>query len=380
VKCPAKQWILMGSVLALIAIAFATRDIDLFGQAAAARPQISEQAFKNIQVLKGIPVDEFMGTMGLFSAALSVCCGDCHTGAGTSNPKWEADPPRKQVARRMVQMVNNINRDNFGGRQVVTCWTCHRGSQRPSATPAIDLIYGEPVLYPLDVLPAAQANQPSVDQIFDKYVQALGGSQRLAGLTSYVAKGTGQLFGEEKKYPVEIYAKAPNQFAMVVHETEGDLARTFDGREGWVMLPLTVIELYPLNASALEGAKLDGQLSFPAGIKQSLTNWHVTFSATLDGRDMYVVQGSGGSGMVATLYFDKQTGLLKRAIRYANSAMGRVPTQWDYSDYRPVAGVMIPYKFTYAWISGREEYTLTGVQPNASINAAVFGKPVQRAK
>ena len=377
---PAKQWILMGSVLVLIAGALATRGVDLFGQAAATRPQMSEQAFKNIQVLKGIPVDEFMGTMGLFSAALSVCCGDCHTGAGTSNPKWEADPPRKQVARRMVQMVNAINRDNFGGRQVVTCWTCHRGSQRPSATPAIDFIYGEPVLYPMDVLPAAQDNQPSVDQIFDKYIQALGGSQRLAALTSYVAKGTSQLFGEDKTYPAEIYAKAPNQLTMIVHENEGDLARTFDGRDGWVMLPLTVIELYPLNASALEGAKLDAQLSFPAGIKQSLTNWRVSFSATLDGRDMYVVQGSGGSGMVATLYFDKQTGLLKRAIRYATSAMGRVPTQWDYSDYRPVAGVMIPFKFTYAWISGREEYTLTDVQPNASINAALFGKPVQRPK
>ena len=92
------------------------------------RPQMSEEVFKNIQVLKGIPVDEFMGTMGLFSAAMSVCCAECHTGAGTSNPKWEDDPPRKRTARRMVQMVSAINRDNFGGRQVVTCWTCHRGS------------------------------------------------------------------------------------------------------------------------------------------------------------------------------------------------------------------------------------------------------------
>ena len=63
--------------------------------------QMSDQVFKNVQVLKGIPVDEFMGTMGLFSAALTVCCGDCHTGAGTSNPKWEDDPPRKRTARRM---------------------------------------------------------------------------------------------------------------------------------------------------------------------------------------------------------------------------------------------------------------------------------------
>jgi hypothetical protein len=368
----------VAAIAGLISVAF------VFAQGqpqAGTRPQMSEEAFKNIQVLKGIPVDEFMGTMGLFSAAMSVCCGDCHEGAGGSNPKWEADPPRKQVARRMVQMVNTINRDNFGGRQVVTCWTCHRGSQRPSATPPLDMIYGEPVLYPADVLPPVTgSNVPTVDQIFDKYVQALGGAQRLASLTSYVAKGTSQLFGEVAKDPVEIYAKAPNQIATIVHQREGDLARTFDGRNGWVMLPLTVVGLYPLNGSALEGLKLDGQLSFPAGIKQSLTNWRVSYSASVDGRDMNVVQGNAPGGMVASFYFDKQTGLLTRAIRYATSAMGRVPTQWDYSDYRPVAGVMIPYKFTYAWISGREEYTLTEVQPNAAIDAAKFAKPVQRSK
>src|SRR5258706_14810143 len=114
----------------------------------APQPQLSDQVFKNVQVLKGIPVDEFMGTMGLFSAALTVCCGDCHTGAGTSNPKWDADPPRKQMARKMVAMVNAINRDNFGGRQVVTCWTCHRGSPAPSITPPIDMIYGDALSFP----------------------------------------------------------------------------------------------------------------------------------------------------------------------------------------------------------------------------------------
>jgi hypothetical protein len=54
--------------------------------------------------VKGIPVDEFMGTMGLFSAALSVCCKDCHTGAGTSNPKWEDDPPLKIIAPPQLQL------------------------------------------------------------------------------------------------------------------------------------------------------------------------------------------------------------------------------------------------------------------------------------
>ena len=188
------------------------------------------------------------------------------------------------------------------------------------------------------------------------------------------------LFGEVNMDPVEIYAKAPNQLAIIVHQREGDLERTFDGRNGWVMLPLTVVSLYPLNGSALEGDKLDGQLSFPGGIKQSFTNWRVSFAGTLNGRDVNVVQGTGASGMVATFYFDKQSGLLRRVIRYATTAMGRVPTQWDYSDYRPVAGVMMPFKFTYGWISGREEYTITSIQANAAVDAAKFAMPVQRAK
>src|SRR5271165_2569248 len=70
---------------------------------AQAKPQMADDVFKNVKVLKGLTVDEFMGTMGLFSAALNVCCGDCHVGAGGSNPDWAADPPRKQVARHMVE-------------------------------------------------------------------------------------------------------------------------------------------------------------------------------------------------------------------------------------------------------------------------------------
>ena len=346
-------------------------------QAPAPKPQMSEEAFKNVQVLKGIPVDEFMGTMGLFSASLSMCCAECHTGAGTSNPKWEDDPPRKRTARRMVQMVAAINRDNFNGRQIVTCWTCHRGSQSPLVTPPLDRMYGEPVVEPPDILPRAASGEPTVDEIFNKYIQALGGAARLASLTSYVAKGTSTPFGDVvgKGYPTEVYAKAPNQLATIVHQQEGDMARTFDGREGYFLLPLTVVEEYPWTGGALEGAKLDAELAFPARIKDFLPNWRVSFSTTLNGVDVRVVQGTGAAGLVATFYFDKASGLLVRMARYTPSSVGRVPTQIDFSDYRPVAGVMIPFKWSYSWLSGRDDFTLTDVQPNVVPDPAKFGRP-----
>jgi photosynthetic reaction center cytochrome c subunit len=374
-----KRWICTGAVAWLgAALPFGSM---AFAQAQ--KPQMSEDVFKNIQVLKGIPVDEFMGTMGLFSAALNFCCKECHVGAGGSDPKWEDDSiPQKKMARIMVTMVNNINKQNFGGRQMVTCWTCHHGAAFPTTTPPMDSIYGEPSVVPPDILPVAPASAgvPSADQILDKYVQALGGAAKLAGITSFVSKGTSHLFGESNEDPAEVYAKAPNQLATIVHQREGDVARTYDGRDAWVMLPLTVTQEYQLHAGALEGAKLDAQLAFPGGLKQFFKTWRVGFPTTLDGKDVYVIQGNNGPGLLGTFYFDKKTGLLTRMIRAAVSTVGRVPTQIDYNEYRPVAGVMMPFKWTFSWVSGKEEYVMTEIQPNVPVDAAKFARPVPKAK
>src|SRR5690349_21981489 len=105
------------------------------GQAApTGKPQLAEEAFKNIQALKGIPVDDFMGTMGIMSAAVGFDCSECHTNAGTDKVDWAVDTPKKVIARKMVNMVAAINRDNFNRRQVVTCWSCHHGRDRPSTS------------------------------------------------------------------------------------------------------------------------------------------------------------------------------------------------------------------------------------------------------
>jgi hypothetical protein len=344
---------------------------------AQAKPQMADDVFKNIQVLKGLTVDEFMGTMGLFSAALNVCCGDCHIGAGGSNPQWEKDTPRKVIARQMVKIMNKVNKDNFNGSQVVTCWTCHRGTTPPSTTPTIDAIYSDPVAVYPDVLPKASAGAvvPTIDQILDKYIQALGGADALSKITSYAGTGTSTTFGTDRANKAEIFAKAPDKYVTIVHQREGDMIRTYDGHDAWVVLPLTVTGEYQLTATAAEGGKLDGQLAFPGNIKTFFNAWKVSYPGNIDGKDVNVVQGTGPGGFIATFYFDKQTGLLTRMVRYANSVVGRVPTQIDFSDYRPVAGVMMPFKRNYGWVSGREEYVLTEIRPNVPVDDAKFVKP-----
>src|ERR1700684_705906 len=211
------------------------------GQTAPAKPLMSEQAFKNVTVLKGIPVDEFMDTMGFIAASTNYNCTDCHT-----EPKVEGDwsvfaeeTPRKATARRMILMVQSINKTNFGGARVVTCYTCHRNVQgAPKVTPSLADQYGEPPTpHSNEVEIRRQASgAPSADQVFDKYLQAVGGAQKAAAITSIVFKGAYQGYAEPKA-PVDIYVKAPNQRTMIAHTEGGDRTTTFDGSNGWMAAP-----------------------------------------------------------------------------------------------------------------------------------------------
>jgi hypothetical protein len=262
---------------------------------------------------------------------------------------------------------------------VVTCYTCHRGNARPKVTPSLAALYGATLLDDTDdVIPPAKGG-PSVDQVLDKYLQAIGGAQRLAGLTSVVGKGTSAGYGPEGTRPIEIFAKAPNQRTMIFHTLDGDSTTTYDGRVAWSAVPHKPVPVLALAGSELDGARLDAELMFPVRIKESLGGWRVGLPTEIDDKPVQVVQGSKAGGALATFYFDSESGLLTRLVRYANSRVGRLPTQVDYSDYREVAGIKIPFHLKITWLDGQEDVTLTDVQLNVPVDAAKFGKPAAPA-
>jgi hypothetical protein len=348
------------------------------------KPLMADDVFKNIQVLRGLTVDQFMGTMGFIAAALSMNCSECHhTG---SVERYADDTPMKQTARKMILMVNALNKSNFGGKRMVTCYSCHRSDARPKVTPSLAEQYGTPPLDDpdeLEIPDTPNAAAPAADQVLNKYIQALGGAQKLASITSFTGKGTYEGFDTEgDKFPVEIYAKAPNERTTIVHLRAGDNIRTFDGRNAWntsagTLLPIPV---FTLTGGEFEGARIDASLSFPGQVKQILKNWRTGFpSTTIDDKDVDVVEGSSADNSPVKLYFDKKTGLLVRQVRYTDTALGLNPTQIDYGDYRDVSGVKMPYHLTTTWTDGRSTIVLSELRANVSIDAAKFAKPTGNA-
>ena len=157
------------------------------GQAAQQqRPQLAEEVFKNVQIIKGIPVDEFMDTMGMFAAATNMNCVDCHTSDSTES--WEnfaKETPLKQTARRMLLMVDAINKNLITRMEAVRLEKVRNGRARSDDEAQISNVEVESALElakELEYIDAAEYAR--LDAIATETAKTLWGLLRKVGDTA----------------------------------------------------------------------------------------------------------------------------------------------------------------------------------------------------
>jgi outer membrane lipoprotein-sorting protein len=350
--------------------------VSVSGQAGQEPAQpMAENVFKNIQVLKGMPADEFMETMGMFASSLVYDCTGCHVKDILIRREAFAEPtPRIQRARQMVVMVNALNKQYFGGQPRVTCFTCHRGSGFPEEIPDLRIQYGDwPSDNPNGIALFSRGDEPA-EPVFAKYINAIGGADRVSKLTSYTATGTYIGFNTGgATVPIEIYAKAPDQRSTVVKVFDGDAVRTTDGRNAWAAEGWRQLPLMTFTGSNLVSARVEAMLSFPLVLQKAFSQWKVG-AVTIGDTDVQVLQGTNPGQLPVNLYFD-DAGLLVRSVRWTSTPVGTVPTQIEYSDYRDVSGVKMPFKMVVTWTNGQNTIVLKEVRPNVAIDASKFARP-----
>jgi photosystem II stability/assembly factor-like uncharacterized protein/outer membrane lipoprotein-sorting protein len=339
------------------------------------QPPTADSVYLNVQVLKGIPVDQFNDTMGMFSSALLLDCVGCHDTKITSDPKaFAIATPRIQRARQMVVMMNALNRMYFGGQPRVTCFTCHGGDPQPEVSPSLRLQYGELVNDPSSFKFFPDVAAPAAETILARYLDALGGAQRLAALNSFVATGIYVGFDtSEQEVPLQVFARAPDQRTLIADAGAADIIWTHDGRRAWKYQPDTPIPLVELTGWSVTGSRIDAMVLFPASLPKAFKEWQVGY-ADIDGRQVEVVRGINPGESPVNLHFDT-SGLLVRLVRWTQTGAGPVPVQIDYSDYREVAGVKIPFHWVTTWTNGQSTIQLNDLRPNVAIDDARFGRP-----
>ena len=335
--------------------------------AATPAPKLAEEEYKNIQVLKGIPAEQLIPTMQFIAASLGVECEHCHV--EHANDKDDKKP--KLIARKMMTMMMAINKENFEGHREVTCYSCHRGSLKPVATPIItsENPRSEEAAgaKPGEAKPALL----TADQLLEKYLAAIGGTEKLQKITSRVQKGTLNGFGDQH-FPVDIYSKAPDKRDSVMHLKNGDSVTAFDGKQGWLSIPGRV---HMMSAAENDAVRIDADLYFPAHIKTLYQKFSVDLGEKIDGHDTYLVVGESEGKPPLQLYLDKESGLLLRLVRFAETALGRNPTQIDYADYRDADGVKISFRWTLARPGNRFTIQIDQVQQNVPVDDSKFVLP-----
>jgi photosynthetic reaction center cytochrome c subunit len=321
------------------------------------------EVFKNVQVLKDIPADQLMPSMQFIAGSLGVECDYCHVRGAFDKD----DKETKRTARKMIQMMFAIDKDNFDGRREVTCYSCHRGSTQPVGTP---VIAEEEPMPPGGEHQSATSSGPNADQLLEKYAQAVGGAEAFEKITTRVEKGKINAFGGQ--FPIEVYAKAPDKRLSVMHTPRGESVTAFNGQSGWLsgMGPL-----HYMTAAEVQAARLDADFYFPIHVKSLFAHFQAAPPEKVSAQEADVLLGLNPGQPPVKLYFDPKSGLLVRLERYAETPLGNLPTQIDYADYREADGVKIPYRWTLARPGGRFTIQVDEVQQNVAIDDAKFAEP-----
>jgi hypothetical protein len=331
-----------------------------------------EQVQKNIQVLKGLPQSQLIPVMNFMSASLGVRCNYCHV---NNQDTWDFasdEKAEKKTAREMIAMVMGINKSNFRGNPEVSCYTCHRGRTSVVHTLSVPLPTPEPRPAPAPSPSTPQAANPTAEQIFDKYYQAIGGTEAIEKLKSRVMTGT--LVTGQGEVGYTLTQSGPDSVHAVLTTPQGVLERALTGTAGWEKSSRGVRELSEGEVSYIRRYSL---LYADLKLKDQFSRISFGGKQKIDERDVYVVRGTTTAGKRETLFFEVESGLLVRRTNSTVTPVGTIPEQVDFADYKEVDGMKLPFTIRFSAVdpsySGVRKFTQ--IKLNVPVDPKQFNKP-----
>jgi hypothetical protein len=380
-----------GCLMLTLAVLSAAPLAEQGGQVAPAAqtgPRASE-VYKNIQVLTDLPADQLDVTMRYMAAATGFECSGCHVREATGEYSYDKDDRRaKQTARRMIALVNAINAGDFGVR--AACATCHAGRNRPaglqlstSASPeeiaaraarqgGSGRTAGAPPPGAGQGRGRQQGPPPApVDDVLAKFVAAIGGAQAVERLQSRTIVGTmTNRFGEAT--PVTIDEKAPNLHRETMGSGADAESRGFDGSNGWLRQAGRVEDL---PAFPVQQMLRMADLRLAARLGREAASLQAGRATQIDGRAMNRISVPATAGAAEQFLFDAETGLAVRRTVSTRTPLGTLIEQYDYSDYRDVGGVKMPFTITHTTWNAVDTLKVTEIKANPPLADAIFTKP-----
>jgi len=343
-----------------------------------------EQVFKNIKVLKGMPQSQLYPTMRFMAASLGFQCGSCHVIKNFIDAAAD-DKPEKQTARQMIKMVIDL-KQQFQGNPAVTCYTCHRGLRAPQGAPLLPLPIASTSA--TGGAPAGMSTgslQPSADDVLNKYLAAIGGAAATERITSCALKGTtttaiGPTVAYESEQSVpdkghEVFTLPTLSGRSCAGDSRCEYERVINGRQGWLKSGAGVQELVGEQLGDQKSAFLLFQI---LRLKDQYASFRYSGHDRMNDRGVNVLDAVRSDGKSERLYFDIESGLLRRRISYLRTLIAAIPQQTDFEDYRDVDGLKVPFTITMAYVDAGSQPIVrrfSEIKLNVPIPESKFEKP-----
>lgn len=364
---------------------------------------------RNIQVLKDVPQDQIQLTMQYIAASLGVQCNYCHVQGQNESD----DKDTKKVAREMMKMVDKVNATFFDGKPRLSCASCHNGRAKPLRTPplAVEMTADQAAAFARGrggrggpgggpggpggpgrgaEPPPAPVPTETVDQILEKYVQALGGREVVQNAKTRVMTGT-LTTREQVSSPITVQEKATGEYRIDIATQPVATIRATNGKAAWAVgggrggpggAP-------PDAARDLAGFQMEQGLrladfALPLRLKERYASLLVNKAYdTIDGTPVVVLTGNPYPTVTEQLSFARDSGLLlRRVITTGSGGVGfgimNLPEQIDYSDYRDENGLKVAHTVRHATWNQATTQKFSDVKVNAPIAADVFARPAPK--
>ncbi len=324
------------------------------------------QKFKSIKVLNDMPADQMGKVMNMMSASLGVNCAFCHA---SNDGDYEKEGfEHKDMARQMLKMTFDLNKNYFEGRPEINCNTCHQGKAHPQAVFPL-----KPTI--IEERPKQPDKKPSVEEILAKYERALGGKANLAKITSRKIKAQRIEPGGKTFEAEEILQKGIKMSVRTIYPSKqyGDyvLTESFDGKA--VRKVGNGAEI-ALKTDEIEQIKREAQLFANPNLKAVYAKIEFRFVDKIDGREAFLVLATNADNSRERLLFDAQTGFLIRRTASTPTILGNFDYQVDYNEYKDFGGVKLPTVIKFAVPNIRWTRKVLDVKNNVEIDDAKFVK------
>jgi zinc protease len=215
---------------------------------------------------------------------------------------------------------------------------------------------------------------PTVDQILDHYVAAIGGRAAIEKITTRVSLGNVDVPSMNLSGTVMIHEKAPNKILQVVVINGNAFRQGFDGKIGWTDDPADGSRV--LSGIELDEARRDADFYHPLHLRDIYPNLAYVGTEKVDDHDVYVLQGSAaGESDPDKMYFDSQSGLVVRLISHRHSADGDASVTEDFQDYRKVDDVLLPFTIVQTGGSANITIRISELHHGVALEDSEFAQP-----